>query len=91
MTNFILDTPYRKEWWLPDHSHRFIQFILGDTLFIRVTTEFGQTVLSHQIDMNKPGWKELMFLAQDLAAKRFKSQRIRDNVPKVLSGTRREV
>lgn len=82
MTTFIVNTPYHKEWWLPDRSHRMISTILGDKLYFRVIRESSRlSILSGSIDLKNPQWEDLWETAQELANKRFRDDRIRKDRP----------
>lgn len=72
---FLIDTPHRKEYWLPDRRHTMRVSIYGDTLNWSVVDNpllrSWKTVLSGTIDISKTGWEDLWSLAQELADKRF--------------------
>lgn len=73
MTDFIIDTPNHKRWWLPDRVHSYNSFIYGDELSITVWNERKNTLVLRvpPISLNHPQWQDLAETAQALAEKRF--------------------
>jgi hypothetical protein len=88
MGNFLINTPSHKRWWLPDRRHQYNSVLYGDRFYCSIIdSHTGMSKDHHQI-LIKDGWEDLAQTAQELAAKRYRSRRIRDDIPSVLKGRR---
>lgn len=92
MTDFIIDLPYHKRWWLPDRIHWCNSVIFGDELRMSVIhSQTGTVKDAFRINILKDGWEDLSHQYHELAKKRYRSKRIRDDIPAVLAGPKRSV
>lgn len=74
MTDFLIDLPYHKRWYLPDHRHVVNSVIFADTMRCSIL-DYG-TYLHREshvmyIDVMKPGWEDLWIGYQEKARKAF--------------------
>lgn len=87
MTDFIIDTPSHKRWFLPDRRHQINSVIYGDRMRMSVMDGSGrypdQFVV--YIDLNKSNWQELADVYHDLAKKRFPDKSLK-RAPAILAG-----
>jgi len=89
MTEFLINTPYHKRWWLPDGKHQFNSFLYGDTLHISIIeAKQLRTKESFDISLLKPGWEALAETAQALAEKKYRKP---SNLPRELQGMKRSL
>lgn len=72
MTDFLIDTPSHKRWWLPDRRHQYNSVIYGDMLHWSIIRAMDHsTVISGNIDISKLGWENLSELCQALAERKY--------------------
>lgn len=71
MSDFLINLPYHKRWWLPDNRHQLNSFMYGDTVHMSVIDSYDGTIKqSHYLKMT-PGWEDTSALFQELANKRY--------------------
>lgn len=69
MSEFLINTPYHKRWWLPCHCHQYNTVLHGTTVHCSIIEPLRhETVASWNIEI-KLGWENLSSLSQELANK----------------------
>jgi hypothetical protein len=74
MTDFIINLPYHKRWWLPDRKHQLNSVMFGDELrlsIIEAYTHNEKQVVRMRMVNN---WEDNVQLYQELANKRYKAE-----------------
>jgi hypothetical protein len=74
MTEFLINLPYHKRWWLPDGRHQYNSVLYGDWFHITIIDSWTDDIRQgHDIQI-KPGHEDLLLLSQELARKRYPRQ-----------------
>lgn len=74
MSNFIINLPYHKRWWLPDGRHQYNSVLYGDHFHISIIDSWtGDIRQGHNVKI-QPGHEDLLELSQELARKRYPRQ-----------------
>lgn len=75
MSNFIIDTPYHKRWWLPDNRHQINSVIYGDDHLMQVIDSVtGYTKQSFTVKLSNPQSNDLWDAFQESARKKYPKQ-----------------
>lgn len=76
MTDFLINLPYHKRWWLPDGRHAYNSVIFGDEIkFSVIDMETMQTKESFTCKLDKDDkWRDLGYAFQEKANKKYPKQ-----------------
>jgi len=70
MSDFIINLPYHKRWWLPDRRHQYNSVLFGDQFHLSIIdSQTGNITDEHSIGIGNPDY---LIKSQELAYKKYR-------------------